>query len=124
MILYNAYYEASSPGVAELMRPQDNLQPSARECCSSCHDSEACNAWQWCPQQGGCPVVGRNLTFPWHGCQLIDLSGFLAGSVNTGQIKQQGRGVPFTSGAPPASAGWVLGVAVACWRFAAVGDGG
>lgn len=55
-----------------------------------------------CPELEGC-FLG-NEAFPYRGCQLIDLTGFLNTSINTGQLKQAGPDVPFLSGAPPPSA--------------------
>lgn len=99
VILQNAYYNVdASIGVMEVMGSETNLQDSARDCCASCHDVSTCNAFQWCPEVAGC-FLG-SVYFPYRGCQLIDLSGFLNTSVNTGQIKQEGPNVPFISGSP------------------------
>jgi len=51
-------------------------------------------------------MVGGDVFFPYQGCQLIDLSGFLNISVNTGQIKQSGPDVPFVSGARTCMESW------------------
>ena len=40
-----------------------------------------------------------NISFPYQGCQLLDLNAFLRTSVNTGEIKVSGANVPFTTGA-------------------------
>jgi hypothetical protein len=102
-MITNSYYEVlPSAGVQEVLSPWANIQESARDCCASCHDLMACNAFQWCPLEAGCetPPNANNASqlFPYRGCQLIDLSGFLRGSVNTGQLKQAGDAVPFTAG--------------------------
>ena len=54
-----------------------------------------------CPEPEGCQVPGNssdNITFPYQGCQLLDLSVFLRTSVNTGEIKVSGPNVSFTTG--------------------------
>ena len=55
-----------------------------------------------CPLEEGCGVPGAssaNISFPYQGCQLLDLNAFLRTSVNTGEIKVSGANVPFTTGA-------------------------
>lgn len=52
-----------------------------------------------CPLEAGCTVPNSTVTFPYQGCQLIDLSEFLAVSVNTGELKVEGNDVPITAGA-------------------------
>jgi hypothetical protein len=99
----NVYFLAAAPSVRIITEPDVNLQPTARSCCASCHDIPACSAFQWCPLQEGCSVPGAssaNITFPYQGCQLLDLNAFLRTSVNTGEIKAEGPDVPFTIGTP------------------------
>lgn len=43
----NIYYRVPSTGVREVLAAASNLQPSARECCGSCHDLTGCSAFQW-----------------------------------------------------------------------------
>ncbi|KAI7845368.1 hypothetical protein COHA_001075 [Chlorella ohadii] len=99
----NVYFEAGAPDVRVITEPDVNLQPTARSCCASCHDIPACSAFQWCPLEEGCGVPGAssaNISFPYQGCQLLDLNAFLRTSVNTGEIKVSGPNVPFTTGTP------------------------
>ncbi|PSC71778.1 serine threonine-kinase [Micractinium conductrix] len=99
IMLMNSYYDAAALGVVELAAPSANQADSARDCCALCHDSRtSCNAFQWCPEAQGCNL--GSVSFPYRGCQLLDLSGYLNASVNTGAIKQDGPGVPFTAGSP------------------------
>lgn len=56
-----------------------------------------------CPEAQGCNL--GSVSFPYRGCQLLDLSGYLNASVNTGAIKQDGPGVPFTAGRAGMQAG-------------------
>lgn len=49
MMNSNVYYRVNtSEGVRELVGPGDNLQPTVMKCCASCHDVQACTAFQWC----------------------------------------------------------------------------
>lgn len=61
-----------------------------------------------CPALEGC-FLGDE-AFPYRGCQLIDLTGFLNTSINTGQLKEAGPNVPFVAGAlqprPAMHSGW------------------
>ncbi|KAL4436406.1 hypothetical protein ABPG77_009968 [Micractinium sp. CCAP 211/92] len=99
VILQNTSYDVDPQrGARELVAPGSNLQDSARACCSSCHDYEGCNTFQWCPALEGC-FLGDE-AFPYRGCQLIDLTGFLNTSINTGQLKEAGPNVPFVAGSP------------------------
>ncbi|KAI3430778.1 hypothetical protein D9Q98_009190 [Chlorella vulgaris] len=101
VMINNAYYEVlPSQGVYEVLPPEDNLQDSARSCCASCTEVTRCNAFQWCPLLEGCPAGPSGQVFPHQGCQLMDLTDFLRGSVNTGQLKSEGTDVPFTAGSP------------------------
>lgn len=66
-----------------------------------------------CPLQEGCAVPGAaNTSFPYEGCQLLDLAAFLRSSVNTGEIKVSGPGVAFTTGQPGGC--WCVGLARVC----------
>lgn len=88
-------------GVAQGLLQHSCGVPAAAACrrrplCPPRRDSSA----RRCPLPGGCTRTGGNGSFPYQGCQLIDLSAFLTQSVNTGQIKRTGADVPFTAGAP------------------------
>ena len=67
-----------------------------------------------CPEPQGCKllVVGNTSVYasdsagngsyvasPYRGCQLLDMTVYLQGSINLGLIKTQGPGVPFVAGA-------------------------
>lgn len=77
ILFQNRYYDAAvTPEAEELGSPNQNRQPTAVDCCRSCHTEEGCNVWQWCYDTKGCTIRGFDFSFPYQGCQLLRVRGF------------------------------------------------
>ena len=94
----NRYYDIEAiPSASELVTAASNRVPGERDCCRACHAQPNCSVWQWCPAQGGCSIRGVDVSFPYQGCQLVQVTGFSPyGQGNLTSIS--GAGVPFIAG--------------------------
>ena len=103
---FNTYYFPFANGNRQLVDPVTNLKASSRECCASCLENQKCNAWQWCPVEVGCSFANTtgkklsNTSFPYLGCQLLDLEGFTQYVFDLSDVKSKGETIPFIAGAP------------------------
>ena len=102
---FNAYYNDSG-SKSILVDPANNTQPSAEECCISCHENKKCNAWVWCPLETGCNVPAGNrrpgnATFPYEGCELLKIQAFSPYDDRfSTDFKILGPNIPFVAGSP------------------------
>ena len=103
---FNTYFFPFANGNRQVVDPVKNLKASSRECCASCLETKRCNAWQWCPVEAGCSfsnTTGKSLSntsFPYLGCQLLDLEGFSEYLFDLTDVKSRGEAIPFIAGAP------------------------
>lgn len=103
---FNTYYFPFANGNRQIVDPVTNLKASSRECCASCLENDKCNAWQWCPVEVGCSFANTtgkklsNTSFPYLGCQLLDLEGFTQYVFDLSDVKSKGENIPFIAGAP------------------------
>lgn len=101
---FNTYLFPFSNGNRQLTDPKTNLKGKAQDCCASCYNMKGCNAWQWCPVEVGCSFANTtgkvlsNTTFPYLGCQLMNLEGFSPYAYNLTDVKSRGDEIPFIAG--------------------------
>jgi hypothetical protein len=107
MPYFNTYFFPFLEGNRQVVDPITNLKASSKECCASCLENPKCNAWQWCPVEIGCSFENTtassavsNTSFPYLGCQLLDLEGFSKYVYNLTGVLSKGENVPFIAGAP------------------------
>ena len=82
---------------ATLLRPQPAHCPACPPC--ACPASAPPHPRpRRCKSPSGCVAPSSNGTFPAHGCQLLDLSAFLAANLSTRVIRESGADVPFVAG--------------------------
>jgi len=106
---FKTYFFPFANGNRQVTDPVTNLKSTARECCASCLEEEKCNAWQWCPVEIGCSYGNTssaassavsNTSFPYLGCQLLNLEGFSNYLFDMTNVVSRGEAVPFVAGAP------------------------
>lgn len=104
---FNTYFFPFANGNRQLIDPGANLKATSRECCASCLENDKCNAWQWCPVEVGCSFGNTtassavsNTSFPYLGCQLLNLEGFSKYVLDMTNVLSKGEAVPFIAGAP------------------------
>ncbi len=104
---FKTYFFPFANGNRQLVDPVVNLKASSKECCASCLENEKCNAWQWCPVEVGCSYENTtassavsNTSFPYLGCQLLNLEGFSMYVLDMTKTLSKGEAVPFIAGAP------------------------
>ena len=102
---YNSYY-SNLGGKSSLVLPVNNTQPSAEDCCISCHEQQNCNAWVWCPLENGCSIPStirkpKDFEFPFKGCELLRIQAFSPYDDRfSTDFKITGTDIPFVSGSP------------------------
>jgi hypothetical protein len=104
---FKTYFFPFANGNRQLVDPVANLKASSKECCASCLENTKCNAWQWCPVEVGCSYGNTtassavsNTSFPYLGCQLLNLEGFSMYVLDMTNTLSKGESVPFIAGAP------------------------
>ena len=104
---FKTYFFPFANGNRQLVDPVANLKASSKECCASCLENAKCNAWQWCPVEVGCSYGNTtassavsNTSFPYLGCQLLNLEGFSMYVLDMTKTLSKGESVPFIAGAP------------------------
>lgn len=103
---FNTYFFPFANGNRQVTDPRSNIKTTSQECCASCFANKRCNAWQWCPVEVGCSLANTtgkslsNSSFPYLGCQLMDLEGFSPYLFDMSNVKSKGEKIPFIAGAP------------------------
>lgn len=103
---FNTYFFPFANGNRQVIDPRSNIKTTSQECCASCFANKRCNAWQWCPVEVGCSLANTtgkslsNSSFPYLGCQLMDLEGFSPYLFDMSNVKSKGEKIPFIAGAP------------------------